>query len=39
MDPPGRRIDRLERVVQAAKAYSQNGIVDIHNEDVIWREV
>ena len=38
MDSPGRRIDRLERVVQAAKAYSQNGVVAINNEDITWQE-
>ena len=38
MDSPGRRIDRLERVVQAAKAYSQNSLVDINNEDIAWQE-
>ena len=38
MDSPGERIDRLEHVVQAAKAYTRDAPLEIDNANIAWRE-
>ena len=38
MDSPGRRINRLRRVVEATKAYAASGQLSIDNEDIHWQE-
>ncbi len=37
-DSPGRRIDRLERVVKAIKAAGEDGAIAIDDDDIAWRD-
>ncbi len=38
MDSPRERIDRLEHVVQAAKAYTSDAPLEINNSSIAWQE-
>ncbi len=37
-DPPPRRITRLEHVIEGLRAFAGEGTVDVHNEDLEWRD-
>jgi probable F420-dependent oxidoreductase len=37
-DPPGKRIDRLEDVIAGLRAFAGEGLVDVHNETIRWRD-
>ena len=37
-DPPGDRIDRLEDVIEGLRAFAAEGLVDVDNRTIHWRD-
>ena len=37
-DPPGERISRLEDIIEGLRAFAAEGMVDVANETIRWRD-